>query len=41
MVFVGCVESSCRTGPAIVVRLEDSTHPTELRNYPGGVARLE
>ena len=41
MVFVGCVESSRRTGPAIVVRLEDSTHPTELRNYPGGVARLE
>ena len=29
-VFVGCVESSRRTGPAIVVRLEDSTHPTEL-----------
>jgi len=29
-VFVGCVESSRRTGPAVVVRLEDSTHPTEL-----------
>ena len=29
-VFVGCVESSRRTGPPVVVRLEDSTHPTEL-----------
>ena len=30
-VFVGCVESSRRTGPAVVVRIEDSTHPTELK----------
>ena len=30
-VFVGCVESSRRTGSAVVVRLEDSTHPTELK----------
>ena len=35
-VFVGCVESSRRTGPAVVVRLEDSTHPTELNRYVRG-----
>ena len=33
-VFVGCVESSRRTGPAVVVRLADSKHPTELRATP-------
>ena len=35
-VFVGCVESSRRTGPAVVARLEDSTHPTELNPYVRG-----